>query len=298
MGALSVLNKARMLEMSRLSDAYGNAMALSDAARSGKSPSEVLDSEFLVKDRSADRLMAISDMMADPMLAKQAAPGVLFALANKAMDLDPRLEQPEQRELLRVYMAKLLPQNGQVDDATIAALSTIESNLGKAPMTPTQKALLAAKELADVKGPDIPQGTGPLSAMTHTMSTGIDIPDALDMSTLENFYKDIHGRLGERAKEKKETAKALAEAEEKARKEEKALADAQSGEAEKARRDEAKLREDAMKLFGVRRVGEYSSLGGGGNIRYEIPAARGSAAVNISPSDLDKMVEVYRTSLA
>lgn len=94
----------------------------------GMAPSDVLDAEFLIKDRFRDRLMGWSDMSADPQFAMYPAEQV-FAATQKAMDTDSSLERPDRREVLRTTVGQLLAQNNRFSTADVAALSTTLKNL-------------------------------------------------------------------------------------------------------------------------------------------------------------------------
>lgn len=94
----------------------------------GMAPSDVLDAEFLIKDRFRDRLMGWSDMSADPQFAMYPAEQV-FAATQKAMDTDSSLERPDRREVLRTTVGQLLAQNNRFSTADVAALSTTMKNL-------------------------------------------------------------------------------------------------------------------------------------------------------------------------
>lgn len=94
----------------------------------GMAPSDVLDAEFLIKDRFRDRLMGWSDMSADPQFAMYPAEQV-FAATQKAMDTDSSLERPDRREVLRTAVGQLLAQNNRFSTADVAALSTTLKNL-------------------------------------------------------------------------------------------------------------------------------------------------------------------------
>ena len=87
------------------------------------SPSKFLDAELLTKDRYMDRLMAWSDMTADPLFASYPSEQV-FAAAKKVMDTDPTLERPDRREMLRSYVGQILAQNNRMSTADIASLAT------------------------------------------------------------------------------------------------------------------------------------------------------------------------------
>lgn len=94
----------------------------------GMAPSDVLDAEFLIKDRFRDRLMGWSDMSADPQFSMYPAEQV-FAATQKAMDTDSSLERPDRREVLRTAVGQLLAQNNRFSTADVAALSTTLKNL-------------------------------------------------------------------------------------------------------------------------------------------------------------------------
>jgi hypothetical protein len=137
--------------------ALGNARALYSAGNNVSiSPGDLLDAAFLTKDRYRDRLLAWSDMSADPQLALYPAEQV-FQATNKAMDMDTSLERPDQRELLRTQVAQLLAQNNRVSTADIAALAStlkaLSSNRGNAAME-ADKAVAA---LGDKTAPEAPE---------------------------------------------------------------------------------------------------------------------------------------------
>ena len=109
--------------------ALNNAKALYYAGNNVSiSPGDLLDAAFLTKDRYRDRLLAWSDMSADPQLAMYPAEQV-FAATQKAMDMDTSMERPDQREVLRAQVAQLLAQNNRVSTADIAALATTLKSL-------------------------------------------------------------------------------------------------------------------------------------------------------------------------
>lgn len=188
LATVALLNQARQGMVDNLGSAYNAALALNDHDRPSEAPSKILDSEFLTKDRARDRVLAFSDMSADPLLARLAgSAGALFAATNKAMDLDPRLERPDQRELLRVYVSKLLAQNMRMDDAGMAALSAIESNIGKAPGTMSEKAGEPVHALDKVQAPSM---GGDLGKLVDIFGAKADrLSDKLDLSTLQDAAK-------------------------------------------------------------------------------------------------------------
>jgi len=119
---------------------FNNAKALYYAGNNVSiSPGDLLDAAFLTKDRYRDRLLAWSDMSADPQLSMYPAEQV-FGATQKAMDMDTSLERPDQRELLRAQVAQLLAQNNRASTADLAALAE------------TLKAMAAARGNAAVTG--------------------------------------------------------------------------------------------------------------------------------------------------
>lgn len=97
----------------------------------GYYPHKFLDAELLTKDRYMDRLMAWSDMTADPLFASYPSEQV-FAAAKKVMDTDPTLERPDRREMLRSYVGQILAQNNRMSTADIASLATTLKALSSA----------------------------------------------------------------------------------------------------------------------------------------------------------------------
>ena len=101
--------------------AFDNAKGMYAAGRDKDfSAGKALDSEFLVKDRFRDRMMAWSDMTADPLFAMYPSEQV-FQATQKAMDFDTSMERPDRRETLRTQIAQLLAQNNRYSTADIAA---------------------------------------------------------------------------------------------------------------------------------------------------------------------------------
>ena len=212
-GMASALNDMRESTTDNLASAYGAASGLLNTDRESERPGKILDSAFLVKDRAADRLLAFSDMSADPLLANQTTAGELFAATNKAIDLDPRLERPDQRELLRVYVAKLLAQNGRMDDAGMAALSSIEGQLGRAPDVATVVAAAPVHALDKVEAPDLPVGA--LDSLVKILGHKESVPEKIDLSTLEKIdtgAKNLAKSKKEKAKSEKENRAAALKA--------------------------------------------------------------------------------------
>lgn len=125
LGVLSALNTVRNATNEAVVNNLSNAKQLYDKSRKDSVPAgEMLDSEFLIKDRFRDRMLSWSDMSADPQFSMYPAEQV-FNATQKAMDADTSLERPDMREALRTQVAQLLAQNNRYSTADIAALSTI-----------------------------------------------------------------------------------------------------------------------------------------------------------------------------
>ena len=120
------------------------------------SPGDLLDAKFLTKDRYRDRLLAWSDMSADPQLAMYPAEQV-FQATNKAMDMDTSMERPDQREVLRAQVAQLLAQNNRVSTADIAALAETLKALSEVRGSAAQEADKAVSALSAKTAPEAVQ---------------------------------------------------------------------------------------------------------------------------------------------
>ena len=117
------------------------------------SPSSVLDSAFLVKDRHRDRLMAWSDMSADRSFSMYPAEQVFMA-TQKAMDMDSQLERPDRRELLRSQVGQLLAQNNRAGTADIAALAATLKAFAASTSSAPAAAAAEVDKLDKVKAPE------------------------------------------------------------------------------------------------------------------------------------------------
>lgn len=117
------------------------------------SPSSVLDSAFLVKDRHRDRLMAWSDMSADRSFSMYPAEQVFMA-TQKAMDMDPQLERPDRRELLRSQVGQLLAQNNRAGMADIAALAATLKAFAASTSSAPAAAAAEVDKLDKVRAPE------------------------------------------------------------------------------------------------------------------------------------------------
>lgn len=177
-------------------NAFGNALSLYQAGNAAHmAPNEILDTDFLTKDRYRDRLLGWSDMTADPQFAMYPAEQVFLA-TQKAMDMDTTLERPDKREVLRSYVAQLLAQNNRLSTADIAALAQTLRGLTSADEHSAQQiAVKAVKGMDEVKAPEMPllnkvvEGVKPLNFDEKLKET---ISDAKAMA--ENWAKGVDKR--------------------------------------------------------------------------------------------------------
>ena len=137
--------------------ALNNARALYSAGNNVSiSPGDLLDAAFLTKDRYRDRLLAWSDMSADPQMALYPSEQV-FQATNKAMDMDTSLERPDHREVLRAQVAQLLAQNNRASTADIAALAATLKELAGAKGNAAVSGAEAVGKLNDKMAPEAPE---------------------------------------------------------------------------------------------------------------------------------------------
>lgn len=125
------LATSKMLDTMGRAEADSYARAMSDAIAlnhagtdNSVAPGKVLDAKFLINDRFNDRMMAWSDMSAEPAFALYPAEQVFMA-TQKAMDTHPELERPDRREVLRAQVGVLLAQNNREGREDIKALSEL-----------------------------------------------------------------------------------------------------------------------------------------------------------------------------
>lgn len=197
----------------------------------GMAPSDVLDAEFLIKDRFRDRLMGWSDMSADPQFAMYPAEQV-FAATQKAMDTDSSLERPDRREVLRTTVGQLLAQNNRFSTADVAALSTTLKNLTG---TGGNAADIAASAVSSDKitGTEKPVLNNMLDALPEYKRTDVK-------GMIEETSKYIEERRKEHMEERAAALAAAADAEEAERK-------AKQEEEEKEQRDADRKQKDLDK---------------------------------------------------
>lgn len=88
----------------------------------GMHPATILDAELLNRDRFRDRMLAMSDMLADPELAA-ADPREVSKITLDLMNNTKALEQPGNRGVLKTYVNQILSQGGRLSTADQAALA-------------------------------------------------------------------------------------------------------------------------------------------------------------------------------
>lgn len=164
-------------------NALSNAYALYQAGNAAHmAPNEVLDAEFLTKDRYRDRLLGWSDMTADPQFSMYPAEQVFLA-TQKAMDMDTTLERPDKREVLRAYVAQLLAQNNRMSTADVAALAqTLRGLISADEHGAQQIAVKAVKGMDETKAPELPSLKPVIEGRRETSSNATDVVNDIDKS--------------------------------------------------------------------------------------------------------------------
>lgn len=177
-------------------NAFSNAYALYQAGNAAHmAPHEILDAEFLTKDRYRDRLLGWSDMTADPQFAMYPAEQVFLA-TQKAMDMDTTLERPDRREVLRSYVAQLLSQNNRLSTADVAALAQTLRGLSDADKSGNIGRIGASvvKGMEETKAPELP-----------TLKPLVGEKDRVEINSagaVDNALKDVEKSLDEFSKGK------------------------------------------------------------------------------------------------
>lgn len=182
-------------------NAFQNAYALYQAGNAAHmAPNEILDAEFLTKDRYRDRLLGWSDMTADPQFSMYPAEQVFLA-TQKAMDMDTTLERPDRREVLRAYVAQMLAQNNRMSTADIAALAQTLRGLTSADEHGAQQiAVKSVKGLDEKRAPELPN--------LRPMLEGIkEIPGGAYQKTVDEIERSIK-EYGEGREKRQSAAKA------------------------------------------------------------------------------------------
>lgn len=163
---------------------FANASALRNSVGNSASPGDFLDADFLVKDRFRDRLLGWSDMSADPLFSMYPAEQV-FNATQKAMDIDPALERPDKREMLRSTVGKLLAQNNRLSEADIAAAATTLKSLQGADKGPAQEAAESVLARDDKKAPEAPALTSVFEMLNKPTLSGLS-KDYFQLASNEN----------------------------------------------------------------------------------------------------------------
>lgn len=169
------------------------------------SPGKVLDAEFLNQDRLRDRMMAVSELSVDPGLKAYPFKDV-FRASMKAMDTNMALERPDQREVLRTYVAQMLPQNNRASMADLAALGSVMDSR-KEQESAAAAAAKAVSALSDKTAPDYVKLDIPDSWLAQKEIKTPSL-DAL-MEALKERKKMAVEDVKDRAKSKSEGAREL-----------------------------------------------------------------------------------------
>ena len=195
-----------------LAKGFSNAQVMYNAGgQPGTAPSEILDSEFLIKDRFRDRMMAWSDMSADPQFSMYPAEQV-FQATHKAMNMDTALERPDRRELLRAQVGQLLAQNNRASTADLAALATTLKGLSASTASAPIIAAAPIVEREKTTAPELPVLESMLPAETRDNSAAIDrlsrgMETAVAEATKEREKAEAERK--EKAKEDKQIAESI-----------------------------------------------------------------------------------------
>lgn len=178
-----------------LAAGFSNASAMRNSVLNSAAPGEVLDADFLVKDRFRDRLLGWSDMSADPLFSMYPSEQV-FNATQKAMDIDPALERPDKREMLRSTVGKLLAQNNRLSEADIAAAATTLKSLQGADKGPAQEAAESVLLRDDKKAPEAPATTSIFEMLNKPTLSGIS-KDYFQLASNENQKEYAQARKDE-----------------------------------------------------------------------------------------------------
>ena len=272
-------------------NALSNAYNLYQAGNAAHmAPSDILDAEFLTKDRYRDRLLGWSDMTADPQFAMYPAEQVFMA-TQKAMDMDTSLERPDKREVLRSYVAQLLAQNNRMSTADVAALATTLKSLSASTGTAQQQALQAVKGLNDVSAPEMP-ALKPVLEGVKDLTPNTDLVGDIGAALKETRERSKEKAAEDAAREKEEQAAAdkAQAAQEKAKADAertKALANKAQADVEKQR---ALAMESRMKFLTDTlhiRV-KYDPVNG---VTYEKSTGKGNTPLTYNQAAIDAILE-------
>lgn len=191
-------------------NAISNAYAMYQAGNAAHmAPHEILDADFLTKDRYRDRLLGWSDMTADSQFSMYPAEQVFLA-TQKAMDMDTTLERPDKREVLRAYVAQLLAQNNRLSTADISALAQTLRGLADADEHGGhQMAVSHVKTMEETRAPELP-ALKPVIEGRRDINVKEDVRGALDTveKLREGFNKEVDKANEAESKEHEAQAKA------------------------------------------------------------------------------------------
>ena len=182
-------------------------------------PAAAIDSAFLIKDRYRDRLLAWSDMSADKAFSMYPSEQVFMA-TQKALDIDPQLERPDRRELLRSQVGQLLAQNNRAGMADIAALATTLKALGASTQSAPSLAAAEVDKLEKVKAPEAVNVANGLASVLKNVKP-VELGKIMDSAIKDNEaektreYNEAQARAKEEADANKERGKQTIAAENK-----------------------------------------------------------------------------------
>lgn len=182
---IQALNSIREATNESLDNGMSSVKSIYDALGPYKySPAEVLSPEFVTRDRFQDRMMAVSDMWADPLIAQYPSYQTFLA-TNKAMDLNPALESPANREVLKGEVEELLTSNNRRNKANIAASTAILASLAKAPASVYNQALSEVSGEDSKSAPELPAALNLMSILNSKLSIGDK--DFMGRATADNI---------------------------------------------------------------------------------------------------------------
>lgn len=237
-------------------------------------PDKLLDSNFLTKDRYRDRLIAWSDMSADPLFANYPSEQVFMA-TQKAMNVSPTMERADNRELLRATVGRLLAQNNRENEAGIASTGMILKTLNEGPRGAAQEARalvsLMDKEVAPTKV-DVASILSTTLPTTNMIGSSRDYAAAVSAANKQEWDDWV--------KEKKEQKKQR-DADEKAKEEEenKILKEKSQAKLDSAKIQESIKEKQQQRLANrykrfqswVKRIGFEENLSNPGNYILALP---------------------------
>jgi len=199
---MQMADRVRAATTDSMGQGFGNAAALYNAgSKVSEAPGKILDASFLIKDRFRDRLMAWSDMSADPMFSMYPAEQVFMA-TQKAMDMDPALERGDSRELLRGEVGRLLTQNNREDMAGFSALMATLKAKESAPAAAQEQAAKDVISESSKESPAMPELTNIFTMLNPATKTK-DMRDVFAEAGKENDKELKNDTTEEKDKDEK-----------------------------------------------------------------------------------------------